>query len=129
MSETKFTSGEWNVGGDGDSVWVEPADKNANVICDLIGRLYDSDSGKTQLTEEDIANAHLIAASPDLLEACETALNIRHWVANERARQSVGQTTEALKWAEKISQAEERIRAAITKATNPTSGEEGKSHV
>lgn len=53
----------WSVSGDGDHIWIEPADKNANVICDLIGRLHDRDSGETQLTEEDLANAAFIVAS------------------------------------------------------------------
>lgn len=57
------TPGPWAVGGDDGLIWVTPPDTRQNVICDLQPR--DADS----FTEEDEANARLIAAAPDLLLA------------------------------------------------------------
>jgi hypothetical protein len=59
-----------------DGVWIEPPGKNSNVICDMVGRIYDGDAGCTQLTDEDLANAELIASAPAdisyLLEQVDT---------------------------------------------------------
>lgn len=51
----------------------------------------------------------------ELAEACTEALNIRHYAANERARQSVGQTMEALKWTDRINAIETKIKDALAK--------------
>ncbi len=53
-----------------DGVWISPPDKNANIICDIVGRIDDREAG-TQVTDEDLANAQLIAAAPELFAACE----------------------------------------------------------
>lgn len=58
----EHTPGPWRVS-DGDELWVTGPNLNDNVICDLQPR--DADC----YTEEDEANARLIAAAPDLLTA------------------------------------------------------------
>ena len=65
---SKYTPGPWRVS-DGDDLWVAGPISTDNVICDIVPR--DADS----YTEEDEANAALIAAAPDLLEACKRALS------------------------------------------------------
>lgn len=59
---TTHTRGPWRIGGDDGSIWVRPL--RGNVICDLIAR-----DTCNPATEEDMANANLIAAAPELLEA------------------------------------------------------------
>ena len=59
------------VGDTDDGLWVTGPDTDAPVICDLVPR--DAES----FTEEDEANASLIAASPELLDACRYTL--RWW--------------------------------------------------
>jgi hypothetical protein len=54
------TPGPWEVEGDDESLWVTPLDRSTPVICDMVER-----EGETE------ANAHLIAAAPDLLAACK----------------------------------------------------------
>jgi hypothetical protein len=55
------TPGPWEVG-ETDGLWITGPDREEPVICDLVPR--DADC----YTEEDEANARLIAAAPDLLE-------------------------------------------------------------
>ncbi len=74
MSEqTKHTPGEWKAHVEVDpktgGVWVGPPNDHENVICDIVGR-----KGAAAWTEEDHANAYLIAAAPDLLAACKAWL-------------------------------------------------------
>jgi hypothetical protein len=83
MSEAKHSAGPWSVGdniGDG-NLWVAPADKNAPVVCDLVPREAD-------FTEEDEANARLIASAPDLLALVHRAVADRidnEWLKKARA--------------------------------------------
>lgn len=73
------TPSPWQVGESEGRWWVEGPDKNANVICDLLPRridVYDYAAHQEEVyvyTDEDRANAALIAAAPDLLHACEWA--------------------------------------------------------
>lgn len=69
MSGQKHTPKPWKAAFEEDGIWVTGPDQNANVICDIVGRIA---NGK-QHTEEDEANALLIAAAPELLAACEIA--------------------------------------------------------
>lgn len=99
--ETKpmFTPGPWSVGDTGtrgDGIWIQPADLNANVICDLVGRLNVPEEDTTQITDEDVANAHLIAAAPTMLDALN---NVRGFL------RKLGYTSST-------------VDAAINKATN-----------
>jgi hypothetical protein len=64
------TPGPWVVH-DTDRVWVQTTDADANVICDIIGRVWDKSVGGSVIKAEDFANARLIAASPDLLASCK----------------------------------------------------------
>jgi hypothetical protein len=66
--EMKHTAAPWTADNAGDGLWVTGADTMAPVICDLVPR--DADV----YTEEDEANAFLIAAAPDLLAAAEKVL-------------------------------------------------------
>lgn len=65
------TPGPWNCSGDGAEVWPMEGDK-AQVELARIAGPWDSSSwfGK----DEALANARLISAAPDLLEACELLL-------------------------------------------------------
>lgn len=67
----KHTPGPWKVSDDVDeTVWVS-AKAQDNVICDIVGRIWDFEAKTSQITDEDIANARLIAAAPEMLEALE----------------------------------------------------------
>lgn len=70
---SKHTPGPWRLH-ESDGVWVSPPDGTENVICDIVGRLTDIKNGQTQITDEDLANAHLIAAAPELLRCVQGAL-------------------------------------------------------
>ena len=70
------TPGPWHVtlqdtGEDGIHIWVDQSNPKENVIADINwrGETADGEPG-----EEDLANASLIAAAPDLLAACEGVL-------------------------------------------------------
>jgi hypothetical protein len=69
LEQTKkaHTPGPWKVHIDDNAIWVEPPNPADSVICDLRGR------DAAVLTDEDEANADLIAAAPDLLKAAKLA--------------------------------------------------------
>ena len=79
MTETKHSPGPWEVHGDytHQLFYVH----GANTICDIhrgaaanrLGLLGIGDSRFSRKPSEDEANAHLIAAAPDLLDACKQA--------------------------------------------------------
>lgn len=65
MTDTKFTPGPWEVKEEGEKwLWVGPASW-VKRICRVV--LYNGTE------REDKANAHLIAAAPDLYDALERA--------------------------------------------------------
>ena len=75
-----YTAGPWEAVVDDEGIWVTPPDYDAPVICDLVARsgsYVHRDTGdgemvplwKEHWAEEDEANAHLIAAAPDLYRA------------------------------------------------------------
>ena len=65
---SQHTPGPWAVDGD-DALWVNAIGREHEpVICDIVPR--DADA----FTDEDEANARLMAAAPELLEACRDAL-------------------------------------------------------
>jgi hypothetical protein len=69
MSEPKFTPGPWEVEtGVDDIVWV---DGPATSVCDLY---HTSGQGKLIVKPNAVANAHLIASSPELFEALATLM-------------------------------------------------------
>jgi hypothetical protein len=64
---SKHTPGPWQVGDELEGLWVY-TDPNQNVICDVVGR-----NDPHIMTDEDYANAHLIAAAPEMLDALSVA--------------------------------------------------------
>lgn len=71
VTDKKFTKGEWEIFHESDGT------PHIACNCEIISTINcgSYDGGKTyKPTEEENANAKLIAASPDLLEACERAL-------------------------------------------------------
>ena len=72
MSEAKHTPGPWQVMGGERLVWVSAHLAGPSDICDLYH--YSAKAPENDgfvLKENAEANAHLIAAAPDLLEALE----------------------------------------------------------
>lgn len=70
-----FTPRPWNAGG------LKPKGNEANIFDtstpeQLICRAYGSIDQKCPPLDEQIANSHLIAAAPDLFEACKEALKM-----------------------------------------------------
>lgn len=94
MSETKFTPGEWRTRQAQGIIDIIAAD--GTVITDLTLSL----GGDEEHNEEFRANAALIAAAPELLEALQEAV---YWL-----RQT------PVMWAEPIDKAEAVIRKAIS---------------
>ena len=74
MSEAKFTKGEWEavdgtkIGEQVLFVHVPTLDSKGKVVCRLT-RVVDT---HIPLNEQDIANAHLIAAAPEMYSALES---------------------------------------------------------
>lgn len=67
------TPGPWKVYDDGE-LWVGPVDADAPVVCDM------RPSGEELIYSlQDDANAHLIAAAPDLLDALQLVLDVDEW--------------------------------------------------
>jgi len=77
--EFKGTKGKWSLEIQDGEAWIAPSDLNANIICDIVpGSCTYDESTKTNtpvLQDEDIANATLIAAAPDLLESLQEILD------------------------------------------------------
>jgi len=73
MSETKHTKGPW-------SQYGIAITANRKDVCWMgVPAQYPGDSAR--MCKNDKANAHLIAAAPDLLAACERQLaNIERWL-------------------------------------------------
>ena len=68
--ETKFIKGEWKISSEGE--YLEIIADDTEFICDL-GEEYVA-------FEEEYANAKLIAAAPDLLEACVYLVRLKDLV-------------------------------------------------
>jgi hypothetical protein len=73
---SKHTPGLWKVGDEAEGLWVY-VDPNQNVICDIVGR-----NDPHIMTDEDYANAYLIAAAPELLGALEATALLAHELSN-----------------------------------------------
>ena len=64
----QHTPGPWRIVEFADSgIFVSPPDDNISVICDIVTR--SQELGNDDPSDEDRANAALIAAAPELLEA------------------------------------------------------------
>jgi hypothetical protein len=114
MTNEKFTPGPWSICFPNDNPGIDGANGEYSII--IYGEPGDPKDqcgiqGRTK--EEQHANARLIAAAPDLLEAAKDA-------ENEIENAIVGLTTNPLAYAEAIKQRLERTletcRAAIAKA-------------
>jgi hypothetical protein len=86
MAETKHTPGPWNLSkpdvesGNTDDylIWV-PAELGRYEIVERVGgQVYDHGTGEYLDYSEVEANAHLIAAAPELLEVAEMVLDQLH---------------------------------------------------
>jgi hypothetical protein len=72
----RHTPGPWIVDEDGASIYAKDThnpDTGDWLICEIEAGCNNSGLGNG---EEDEANAHLVAAAPDLLEACKQALEL-----------------------------------------------------
>jgi len=77
MTAPKHTAARWEVEEDGmGGMWVTGPDRNAPVVCDIVARSHYSENGNPILTEEDEANAKLIAAAPELFEALTAVMRL-----------------------------------------------------
>jgi len=77
MSEGNHTPGPWQVGDEGPgTMTIEATDGLRNCVLAEITADIDFD-------DEDHANALLIAAAPDLLEACEDLTRRDFWTTHE----------------------------------------------
>lgn len=67
-TETKrvaHTPGPWEVCDDPDGVYIYLGGRpTENIVCDIIGRVYDEEARVSVIKSEDLANARLIAAAP-----------------------------------------------------------------
>lgn len=68
---SQHTPGPWKAHVDDGGIWVEPPNPNEPVICDIVLR---ANAASTLSAVEDEANANLIAAAPEMLEALEASL-------------------------------------------------------
>lgn len=102
MNEPKYTPGPWKAGLIGGPSGLRPAiygEKHGEQIADMSADLIPED--------ENNANARLIAAAPELLEALQAlfehcAMTHKHWGENSNLKES--------------NAAQEAARAAISKA-------------
>ena len=94
----KHTPGQWNVS-------IGGADEPSEILsAKIVVASVNCDACDKKQREEDIANAHLISAAPELLAACQSILRACGSSANWE-----GEAHESLKL----------IEAAIIKATAP----------
>ena len=98
-SENKFTPGPWKVitKGSGNSFWVRVAVDGHHTVA-WLDYWTDTDCTSQKAQSEQIANANLIAAAPDLLEALEDTLDLcesyqsgHNSAIAERARVAIAQ--------------------------------------
>lgn len=120
--EKKFSKGEWSVGEVNPnkseiSIWCDHKETNAIAgYNSLIGFVSTAD---VDTDEEAIANAKLISAAPDLLEALiaistNKHLNLGDLIYDVRERELKGWEGESVKaWSDAV----KKVEAAIKKAT------------
>jgi hypothetical protein len=75
MAETKHTPTPW-AAVEAEGIWIERAGRadDDNVICDLVGRVYDRKKQTNLLTDEDRANAAFIVRAVNAHDAMLAAL-------------------------------------------------------
>ena len=110
MSEAKHTPGPWEL--DGLTVYKltdEPKHKQANVFCARVDAGYTLTNGRTSF-QECQANARLIAAAPELLEAAQMVIA---WYEAEDDHSKA----DFYERMQMCRDSESALRAAIAKAT------------
>jgi hypothetical protein len=93
MSDAQFTPGPWEVSMDGFSVFSESAFLIAD--CECIACHSDYSGTDFATAKHARANAHLIAAAPDLLEALLAVVSVadRATVEFDKARAAIKKAT------------------------------------
>jgi hypothetical protein len=73
MSDVKHTPGPWGIEQTENHNWIGPLRNKSHKVWEIV---CSTERGplKPDALERSDANAHLIAAAPDLLEACKAAL-------------------------------------------------------
>lgn len=91
--ETKFTPGPWeDVWLDDENGWIK--DSRGNYLAEMVTK---DEAGLCVPKDEAEANAHLLAAAPELLEACRLALDYFNYTRSGREwRDSGGEETAKL---------------------------------
>ena len=64
MREKKFTEGPWCINSEFDGNWIEQEANTLHAVCMI--------TAQKTMNEKEVADANLIAAAPELLEALET---------------------------------------------------------
>lgn len=95
MTERKWTSGPWGVGeynqlSDEIEITAEAGFYVSSIDCDGV---YDADGGEGSIM---IANAHLIAAAPDLYEALEYMMVCHRDIHDKECERALSMTKAAL---------------------------------
>lgn len=107
---SKYTKGPWVLDEFSDEQWDICIEREEDflVICEMTSAI---ESSTTKLTAEDKANARLIAAAPELLEALQQAVGSLEWAASV-----IGDIPPKCDYIERI----EEAKAIIAKATGET---------
>lgn len=74
--ETKFTKGEWGKSRYGDGNVIAKVNDQERLVANCMG--YSTNTDKGEHVAENLANAKLIAAAPDLLKVCCLVLDEWH---------------------------------------------------
>jgi hypothetical protein len=79
------TPGPWEVSGESGNRGEAEVIENATRVVAWTANTYNDETDEECVTDEDRANARLIAAAPDLLAACEAAMAVivRPWPKSE----------------------------------------------
>jgi len=109
----KHTPGPWYF--DEDDRAVGPVANRSIGVCSIM--LADGDAARYHFGEQSIANANLIAAAPDLLEALEKMVEYAHQYSSRERTQAAAMEIDETPISNDVSEA----RAAIARAKGESS--------